>query len=154
MPSIRRVARSSALEMSASRPSRRVRTLLFFSRMCERKALRRRKRPVPVTLMRLAAPRSVFIFGIASSLFGGGGRRGGGRSVCVLCVGDGLRARRGLLAHGSFGGLVTAMLVGCPRRGGLTGPLVGSQHHDHVAIVELGLGLDFGDAFHLLGNAI
>jgi hypothetical protein len=32
--------------------------------------LRRRSRPDAVTLMRLAAPRSVFIFGITSSLFG------------------------------------------------------------------------------------
>ncbi len=70
MPSIRRVDRSSALAMSDSRPSRRVRTLVFFSSRCDRKALRLRRRPVPVTLMRLAAPLSVYIFGIASSLVG------------------------------------------------------------------------------------
>src|ERR1700680_1727194 len=71
MPSILRTARSSALAISVSRPRRRVRTLVFFSKRCDRNALRRRRRPVPVTLMRLAAPLSVFIFGITSSFFGG-----------------------------------------------------------------------------------
>src|ERR1700691_1029058 len=51
--------------MFASRPSRRVRVLVFFSNRCERNALRRRSRPVPVTLIRLAAPRSVFILGMS-----------------------------------------------------------------------------------------
>src|SRR5215469_2650579 len=116
MPSIRRVAFSSALEISVSRPRRRVRTLDLFSRRWERKALRRRSRPVPVTLIRLAAPRSVFIFGMASSLFG---RRRDfadctiflNRSTAVGLGGGGVRGRRG--------GLLGALLVRSPRLRGL-----------------------------------
>ena len=55
-------------DRSVSRPRRRFRTLDFFSRRWERNAFRRRRRPVPVTLMRLRAPVSVFIFGMASTL--------------------------------------------------------------------------------------
>src|SRR5207302_7894280 len=82
----------------------------FFSSMWLRKALRRRMRPVPVTLKRLAAPRWVFILGI---------------SALLLLLGLG----------GDRLGLLGAL-------GRSPGPLVGRQHHDHVAPVELGRSLD------------
>ena len=53
---------------SVSRPRRRVRTLDLCSSRWDRNALRRRSRPVPVTLMRFFAPQSVFIFGMSLSL--------------------------------------------------------------------------------------
>ena len=58
------MARRSPGATSASRPRRRVLVELFFSSRWDRNARRRRSFPVPVTLMRLAAPRSVFILGI------------------------------------------------------------------------------------------
>src|SRR3954469_7517138 len=56
---------------SAPRPRRRLRAGLFFSRMWLRKAFRRRILPDPVTLNRLAAPLSVFIFGMSSGFLAG-----------------------------------------------------------------------------------
>src|SRR2546423_15043410 len=60
---------------SAGRLRRRVRLLAFFSSRWARNAFRRRIRPEPVTLKRLAAPRWVFILGIGFSAGGGGRRR-------------------------------------------------------------------------------
>src|SRR3954447_23888772 len=147
MPSSLRTCLASPPVTWASRPKRRVRTLDFFSRMWERKALRRMILPVPVILKRLAAPRSVFILGIGSLLrlllgFGGGccgcGRRrgfgcfGGGRRIAC-------RAGRAVRRGGTgFGGL------GLVRPGGRLGPLVRSEDHDHVAPVELRSRLHLG----------
>src|SRR4051794_17514037 len=86
MPSILRTCFASPPVTWASRPRRRVRTLDFFSRMWERKALRRMILPVPVILKRLAAPRSVFILGIGS-LLRLRLRVGGGCVGCVVCGG-------------------------------------------------------------------
>src|ERR1019366_6124279 len=141
-PSRRRTSRRSAAATSVSRPKRRGRTLFFFSSRGERLAWRRRSRPVPVTLKRFAAPRSVFIFGMSSSFLATGlcipcGRRWclGGRSavcpnhsrapaLCGLGRSPAPRARHFLIT------------LGRPGRGGLLGPLVRCQHHHHVATVE------------------
>ena len=64
MPRRRLTARTSAGATSAGRPSRRTRLEDFFSSRWDRLAWRRRSLPVPVTLKRLAAPLSVFCFGI------------------------------------------------------------------------------------------
>src|SRR2546423_9880275 len=71
---------------SEGRLRRRVRLLAFFSSRWARNAFRRRIRPEPVTLKRLAAPRWVFILGIGISAGGGGRKR--------------LRRRRGLDGFG------------------------------------------------------
>src|SRR3954451_25142317 len=94
MPSILRTCFASPPVTWASRPRRRVRTLDFFSRMWERKALRRMILPVPVILKRLAAPRSVFILGIGSLLrlllgVGGGCCGCGGGFGCGVAGGGG-----------------------------------------------------------------
>src|SRR5688500_1774684 len=110
MPSILRTCLASPPVTWASLASRRVRTLDFFSRMWDRKALRRMILPVPVILKRLAAPRSVFILGIGGLLrllLGGGGCCGVAGAVGLGGLGRRLRS-----------------LVRC-------------QHHDHVAAVEL-----------------
>ena len=64
MPRRRLTARTSAGATSAGRPRRRTRLEDFFSSRWDRLAWRRRSLPVPVTLKRLAAPLSVFCFGI------------------------------------------------------------------------------------------
>src|SRR5438105_15523532 len=87
-----------------------------------RKALRRRMRPVPVTLKRLAAPRWVFILGI---------------SALLLLLGLG----------GDRLGLLGAL-------GRSPGPLVGRQHHDHVAPVELGRRLDLWPRREVVREAV
>ncbi len=109
---------------------RRFRFEDFFSRMWFRKALRRMILPVPVTLKRLAAPRCVFIFGIAACLLFGGGQAASSRSIAGLSAGavsSGAPIRSRCSALGLGLGLLPGRL----------GPLVGRQHHDHVAAVEL-----------------
>src|SRR5438132_2021695 len=71
-PSRRRTWARSPPVTSVSRARRRVRLLGFFSKRWLRNALRRRMRPLPVTLKRLAAPRWVFILGISALLLLGG----------------------------------------------------------------------------------
>src|SRR5687767_11483613 len=66
-PRRRRICLVSALATSVSEVRRRVTTEDFFSRMWFMPARRRRRRPVPVTLKRLAAPLWLFIFGMFSS---------------------------------------------------------------------------------------
>src|SRR4029077_69050 len=107
-----------ALAISVSRPRRRVRTLDLFSSRCERKALRRRNRPVPVTLIRLAAPRSVFILGMASSLFGRRRLVADYTRIPVRSVPVGLGGGGGAL-RGRRGGLLGPLLVRGPRLGRL-----------------------------------
>src|SRR5438874_13579108 len=94
MPSSRLTCLASPPVTSSPRFRRRVRVEGFFSRMWFMKAFRRRILPVPVILKRLAAPLSVFIFGIV---------------ITPLVLG--LRRRRS-------GGAVGARLSPFGRRGG------------------------------------
>src|SRR3954452_14308872 len=130
---------SSPPVISASRLRRRLRVEDFFSNRWFLKALRRVIRPVPVTLKRFLAPVSVFILGIGASglLAGrdGGGPAGGG--VGAVGLGGGLRLLRGAAVGCRCLALVTSLWVLRRLGGRRLGPLVGGQHHDHVAAVEL-----------------
>src|SRR3954447_25752801 len=133
MPSSLRTCLASPPVTWASRPRRRVRTLDFFSRMWERKALRRMILPVPVILKRLAAPRSVFILGLGSllrlRLRVGGGCFGCGccGGCCCRCVVVACRRRRAV-GRGCVGFARLGPIGPCGR----LGPLVRSEDHDHV----------------------
>ena len=88
MPSMRLTAAASLAETSAGRAKRRMRLESFFSARWELMACRRRKRPLPVTLKRLAAPRSVFCLGIQAStsrLHRSGRRPGFARATNTGC---------------------------------------------------------------------
>ena len=156
----------------------------FFSRMWLRNALRRMILPVPVILKRLAAPRWVFILGMwffvglgvvprrsslrrrcvrrsAVSLVGGSwSRRRLGRSrrlrwprrlSAMVSASVGL-GRVGRL--GGLGSVVAASASRCSRPRGRLGLLVGSEHHDHVATVELGDDLDPAGVAPRLGDVV
>src|SRR5487761_1922954 len=148
MPSIRRTARRSAGATCPSPASRRVLTEDFFSIKWPRLAFRRRILPVPVTLNRAAAPRSVFIFGIWSILF-----------LCRNCCSSCLN-RRLNLSYGCFGGrghLRRCRLgaVGITLRGlRLPGSPIRREHHHHVATVKSGFRLYLRGALHHLGDPV
>src|SRR5579875_2664278 len=137
MPSRRRTWRRSAAASSTLRPRRRARTDDFFSIRWLRFAWRRRILPLPVTLKRAAAPRSVFIFGIVPAPSSSTRRARGGAGG----LGRDRRAR-------------AVRLVGAARRLGLAGPLVRGEHHHHVPAVEARRGLDATDPLDVLGDAV
>src|SRR5487761_2516005 len=142
MPSMRRTARRSADATCPSPARRRVLTEEFFSIKWPRLALRRRILPVPVTLNRAAAPRSVFIFGIWLILFlfthwFKRWRRCDDLGGCCRCWWCGSRSRRGCSLHAVRHGLRRLRLARSPVRG---------KHHHHVSSVKASFGFHFRGA--------
>src|SRR5664280_2604182 len=94
-----------------------------------RNALRRRNFPLPVILIRFLAPLSVFIFGISA----------------LLCRYFYRNTRHDFVLWWYWLDFFDTLGLGL---------LVGPEHHDHVATVQLGGRLDFGDVGQLLDDPV